>query len=727
MEMLTEKKFTFADFELDGARRRLFKQGEAVALNSRTFDLLLVLVERRGEILSKDELLEIVWKGQFVEEGNLTVHISNLRKLLGEKKDEHQFIVTIPGRGYRFIAEIKNETIVESHSLTQIVVEEEVAEDEKEKEETIGTGKSSLVRAVRGRSFFVSKKIAAGIIVALLGLAIGGYFLRNSWSKKSENWFHQMSIRQITTKGTLQSAALSPDGKLFVFSIPEGEQESLWVGHVEGGEPVQIRPPADVIYLSLKFTPDGNSIYYTVGENFGIGTLYKLPVFGGAPQKIHDNISRFSFAPGGQRIAFVVYDEKRGKSILMSADPEGGSEQEITVLPGETGSNWSSPAWSPDGLKIALTANVKLYDSRIFVVNTADGAVTALSPHGWRLVGALNWLHDGSGLVAIGIEPKSLLQQVWLITFPDGEVRRLTTDLSDYGFVTSFSEDDTLLVLEGISQSNIWVAPAGNLKEAKQITFGTVGRRDGWSGLTWTADGRILFTASTNDGMNIWIMNADGSRQKQLIPNGGINNFPSVTSDGRFLVFQSNRSGHYAVWRADLDGGNMIRLTGDQVAGQPFVSPDGKWVIYNSNDDGTGDLQRISIDGGEPLRLTDKPAGWAQISPDSQFVACSLRSADKESLAIISINGGASQKLFEMPRLANLRQGIHWTPDGKALTYRDWKNGIWRQDLSGGAPQHIENLPEERLGSFGWSPDGKLFAYTRILTNRDVVLLTASK
>src|SRR5262249_22211504 len=158
--------------------------------------------------------------------------------------------------------------------------------------------------------------------------------------------------------------------------------------------------------------------------------------------------------------------------------------------------------------------------------------------------------------------------------------------------------------------------------------------------------------------------------------------------------------GHYAVWRANLDGENMIQLTGDQIAGQPNVSPDGKWIIYNSNDDGDGELYRISIDGGQPLRLTDNPAGWARISPDNRFIACSMGIDGKEKLVVISIDGGEPLKTFDMPRLANLRQGIHWTPDGKALTYRDWKNGIWRQNLDGGEPQHIENLPEERLGGF---------------------------
>ena len=103
-----EKTFSFAEFELDTAKRLLLKAGQPLALNPKAFDLLTVLVNKHGQIVSKDELLETVWEGSFVEENNLTVHISALRKIFGEKKNEHQFIATIPGKGYKFVAEIRN-------------------------------------------------------------------------------------------------------------------------------------------------------------------------------------------------------------------------------------------------------------------------------------------------------------------------------------------------------------------------------------------------------------------------------------------------------------------------------------------------------------------------------------------------------------------------------------------------------------------------------------------
>ncbi len=104
---MAEKTFSFAEFEVDAAKRLLLKDGQPVALNPKTFDLLLTLVENRGEVVHKNDLLDKVWANQFVEENNLTVHITALRKALGEVKNEHRFLVTVPGKGYNFVAKVE--------------------------------------------------------------------------------------------------------------------------------------------------------------------------------------------------------------------------------------------------------------------------------------------------------------------------------------------------------------------------------------------------------------------------------------------------------------------------------------------------------------------------------------------------------------------------------------------------------------------------------------------
>src|SRR5687767_13460950 len=99
--------YRFGDYELDSAKRLLFRNGERVNLTPKAFDVLLVLVERHGQVVSKDDLLRLVWPDSVVEEISITRNISVLRKHLGEKPNEHTYIVTVPGTGYRFVSAVE--------------------------------------------------------------------------------------------------------------------------------------------------------------------------------------------------------------------------------------------------------------------------------------------------------------------------------------------------------------------------------------------------------------------------------------------------------------------------------------------------------------------------------------------------------------------------------------------------------------------------------------------
>src|SRR4051812_26158785 len=91
--------YRFGEFEVDSARRLLFRGQERIPLTPKAFDVLLLLIQRPGETVSKDELLRAVWPDTVVEEISLTRNISVLRKVFGEKPGEHAYIVTVPGLG----------------------------------------------------------------------------------------------------------------------------------------------------------------------------------------------------------------------------------------------------------------------------------------------------------------------------------------------------------------------------------------------------------------------------------------------------------------------------------------------------------------------------------------------------------------------------------------------------------------------------------------------------
>src|SRR5688572_25007171 len=106
MNELVSRRYEFGSFSLDPGKRLLLRAGKPVPLAPKVLEIPQLLIENRGRVLTKDELLEQVWNDTLVEEGGLTRNVSILRKALGERPGEHQYIVTVPGRGYQFVAEV---------------------------------------------------------------------------------------------------------------------------------------------------------------------------------------------------------------------------------------------------------------------------------------------------------------------------------------------------------------------------------------------------------------------------------------------------------------------------------------------------------------------------------------------------------------------------------------------------------------------------------------------
>src|ERR1700751_2045919 len=131
---LQQRLYDFGLFRIDVSRRLLLRRGEVIPLTPKAFDILLILVQNRNRIIEKDELMKLVWPHTAVEENNLTRNISSLRRALGERPEEHRYIVTIPGRGYRFAAEIPAATadtdvVLERHARTRVLIEEQSETD----------------------------------------------------------------------------------------------------------------------------------------------------------------------------------------------------------------------------------------------------------------------------------------------------------------------------------------------------------------------------------------------------------------------------------------------------------------------------------------------------------------------------------------------------------------------------------------------------------------------
>jgi DNA-binding winged helix-turn-helix (wHTH) protein len=162
----TRQLYEFGSFSLDPVERLLYRDGEVVPLTSKVFDILLVFVQNSGRTLDKEEVMRQVWAGLFIEEGNLTRNISTLRKALGETPDERRYIVTIPGRGYRFVAEVREIAVENGNTDSRAVGVTRAVESVGNSDEENGIAETRAGAGEKGQAAF-ALRISLLALIAL--------------------------------------------------------------------------------------------------------------------------------------------------------------------------------------------------------------------------------------------------------------------------------------------------------------------------------------------------------------------------------------------------------------------------------------------------------------------------------------------------------------------------------------------------------------------------------
>jgi serine/threonine protein kinase/Tol biopolymer transport system component len=570
------------------------------------------------------------------------------------------------------------------------------------------------------------------VILAVLAVAFGLYRLIGSRSRTVAP-FASMKIEKLTDTGKAGSVAISPDGKMVVHVVDDAGQQSLWVRHIATGSNVQIIPPAEVFYGRMTFSADGSYLYFArAGKDDFSGSLYSIPVFGGEAKKLVENVeSIITFSPDGKRLAFVRRHPIKNESYLLLADADGTNERMLATLKGDEHFKGSGPAWSPDG-KVIVTAVSKTgngFHDYLVTVSVADGTIKQIGSEQWDDVGRVGWLADGTGIVAAFYGKGAKNAQYYLISYPEGVVRRITNDLNDYHDLSLTADTATLATVQEDRIVNIWVASGADAKSLRQLTFGS-SKYEGDSGLRWAPDGRIVYAAWAGNVGDIWILNADGSGQKRLTNTSSpyASWYPAVSPDGRYVVFISDRAGKAHLWRMDIDGGNLKQLTsGDRDERDPSFSPDGRWLFYSSYDGEHLELFKLPLEGGESVRLTEGfLADTPNVSPDGKTIAAFYRERGGAPLKIVllPIEGGKPSKIFEIPQTIN---GYKWMPDSRSLAYCDTQKGvsnIWILPIDGGKPRQITDFNSEQVYWFDLDRSGKPTLFSRGEFRKDVVLIT---
>jgi eukaryotic-like serine/threonine-protein kinase len=579
--------------------------------------------------------------------------------------------------------------------------------------------------------------------VGLVLLAVGGIgFALYKYQSPEEKPAQAIKIERLTTNGKSVTAAISPDGKFYVYTLDEGGKQSLWVRQLAASKDVPIIPAEeDVYYWGLSFTPDGNYINF-VKVQFEKNTdwpLYQMPVFGGTQKKLIDDADGgISYSPDAKQFAFVRDGHPTpDESSLMIANADGSGERILSSRkkPEAFNSRESRQAWSPDGKTIACMIRdegVLLGGYSVVEINVDDGTTKPIATQEWNFITAIAWLPNKSGLLVMGSErsTKAFNNQLWHFSYPDGKRQRVTTDLSEYSSIDLAADARSIVTVQSNTVTNIWVGPSGDASRAVQVKSGG-SNREGMNGLAWTPDGRIVYNSVASGIEDIWIMNADGSGAKQLTADSGLHNPTAVTPDGRYLVFFALRDEKLNLWRMDLDGGNQKQLTIDGTNDyHASISPDSRWVVYSAESGGKQYLWKVSIDGGEAVQITNTFTNEPKISPDGKWILCSYRKDENSTwrYAIIPFEGGEPTKVFD---LIGKNGTFRWSPDSRSLYYPRDTHGrisnIWRFPLDGEEPKQLTDFKTEWIYNFALSTDGKQMAYTRGTTTSDVVLISGFK
>jgi serine/threonine protein kinase/Tol biopolymer transport system component len=566
------------------------------------------------------------------------------------------------------------------------------------------------------------------VLLASLGYALYRFGARHAQPGRSS--FEAMKITRITSDGKSRVSAISPDGKYVVHAVIANGLQSLWTLQLASRSEVQIVPPGEVIYHGISFSPDGNYVYFISApqKDYFYKTLYQIPVLGGAPRKIKEDVdSPVAFSPDGSRIAYVRMAPLLGKSDLLSNNTEGTDERVISTRKlQEHYAPFSRLAWTADGRSIIVVAKADQDRSTIVEVPVAGGPEKELTAHDWISIEDPIWLADYAGLVVSAQERGSNAEQLWMLPYPTGEARRITNDPNSYYSLSLSADSSALIATQTETTSNLWVSPGGKAELGRGITSNDKDY-DGMNGLAWTPDGHIVFSSYRSGNMDLWTTGTDGSNLRQLTHGEGLNSDPSVSPDGRAIVFISSRTGTDSIWKMDSDGGNPVQLTRGGSERTPKVTPDGKDVVYESW--ARQGIFKVPLAGGEPVQLISEPAFLPSVSPDGKLLAVAKRRLDPPSfyLDVLPLTGGPSIGQFEIPVLSMSSNILVWAHDSKALMFIDSRDGIdnvWLQPLAGGKPRQLTNFSSDRIYGLDWSPDGKQLVTARGNSSKDLVLIT---
>jgi len=672
----------------------LRQRGQKVKLQEQPLQVLAALLERPGELVTREEIRGKLWPADtFVDfDHSLNAAIKRLRDALGESAETPIFVETVARRGYRFIGNVEIPAATAS-------------------------------ARPRPRQWLSTTRKA--VLGALTACALALSFLYYSHSLRSKAGQPAVTPA-VTNVGEKYTPTLSPDGQrlAFVWNGGTGPHFNLYVKVVGTEESLRLTNQASLDFNPI-WSPDGRYLAFCRILKGATG-IYIIPALGGAERRVRNTLwddqefhevfwfGRLSWSSDGKLLAYSdrASHNEPASIFLLSLD-----SLEVRRLTSPLRSRGDfNPEFSPDGQTLAFARDSQGVQS-IYTISVSGGEEQRLTSDTTQKWG-LAWTPDGREIV---FADSSWL---WKISRRGSERERLP--FGQDGVQPSIRGSRLVYVQRRWNNKNIWRRDVISLVSASSPDKFISSTR-GESGPQFSPDGRKIAFESTRSGAyEVWVCRSDGSNLMQLTHfNPSVTGTPRWSPDGQQIVFDSRPAGNPDIFVIDFQGGPPRKLTSEPSnENVPSWSQDGRWIYFASDRTGSWDVWKMASTGGSPVQVTHH-GGFASFeSPDGRFLYYA-KGPTVPGLWRIPINGGE-----EVEIISSLEAGYwgYWAVVGNGIYYLDTttKPGIAFFDLT---THHItrvfdlENRPARENPGLAVSPDKRTILYTQLDASYSDIIL----
>jgi Tol biopolymer transport system component/DNA-binding winged helix-turn-helix (wHTH) protein len=710
----------FGDFEADLRSGELRKAGVKLKFGGQPFQVLSILLEQPGEVVTREELQKRLWPDTFVDvDHNLNTAINKVREVLGDSAESPRFVETLPRRGYRFIGELEAPVPPVAGTVLEPPITVQPA------------------GGTRSRPRWL--KVAAGALsISVVALATVVAYRWHPEQRPQE----QVALTAVpftALPGEAISPAFSPDGSRIAFA---------WNGdpaHGVKGFDLYVKALGSETLLRLTqhpsesispvWSPDGTQIAFQRLSG-GDSGIYVVPALGGPERKLRstgmpsDNFSWFSWhsfaliswSPDGKWIAFadVVPGEEYGRIYLLST--ETLETKQVPIGPKCVGEGL--PAFSHNGEYLAYWCFLSENGEAVLQSLPIRGGQPKTIPPSRPFPSGLTWSADDEKLIysLISIAYGTTTSELSQVTVANGSTKQLA--FAGGAMLPAVSARNGELAYSSLSTSlNIWrrdllhpESPAVELMPSSRAQCDA----------QYSPDGKRIAFGSFRSGIQgVWISADDGSNLVQISNPHDESGSPQWSPDGNKIAFDSRPRDHWEIYVADVAEGKPRKLvTNISSVIRPHWSRDGKWIYFRSNEPGRTGVYRCPAAGGEAIALSQDTDGLGpQESFDGKtvyFASSSARTVLRK-VSLRALPGPASGD--GLPRVNNAGVwalspgGIYFVPAEapRSLRYFDF------------ATKQIRPIFEEDkyFGSgLSVSPDGRWILYSLVGdVNSDIMLV----